>query len=147
MHKNVSDIISRQGSFIEGDLTTSVKKLVSEVCVMILQTSADNCDTSANVQMRKKLIPGVVPPLVDVDYIPRKNNGRRPLSFASSFSSHSSFMSADEGPKVGEREDADTDTDKEGSGCSPHDPLHQACLSESGSECDEHVTVPLTVLL
>ena len=137
MHKNVSDIISRQGSFIEGDLTMSMKKLVSEVCVMILQTPAsDSSVASTSVQMRKKFIPSVLPPLLDVDYIPRRDNGRRPLSFASSFSSYSSCLSTDEGEKEGDREDAETDTDIEGSGCSPHDALHRACMSESGSDSD-----------
>ena len=46
MQANVADIVSRQGSFIEGDLTLSVHKLVKEVCTMIKHTSVKKSSVS-----------------------------------------------------------------------------------------------------
>lgn len=70
----VGDIVSRQGSFIEGDLTLSVKKLVGEVCTMIRHTSAKRSaapttKTSPVIQIRKRPeFPNIKP----VDYIPAR---------------------------------------------------------------------------
>jgi TIR domain len=50
VQKTVADIVSRQGSFIEGDLDLSVKKLVGDICSMIERTGLSNpssaCPTS-----------------------------------------------------------------------------------------------------
>ena len=74
---NVADIVSRQGSFIEGDLTLSVKKLVGEVCTMIrhksiTKNSASRGDTpipTPTVQSSKNIQPLHTNP---VDFIPAR---------------------------------------------------------------------------
>jgi hypothetical protein len=82
VQKTVADIVSRQGSFIEGDLDLSVKKLVGDVCSMIERTGLSNpssaCPTSRKTSptttQRKRLEEEYDKHNNHQDYIPKMLN-------------------------------------------------------------------------
>lgn len=100
LQKTVADIVSRQGSFIEGDLDQSVKKLVGDVCSMIERTGLSNpssaCPTSRqsspNTTQRKRLTEEYDKNNKNQDFIPRMlNRGDSTSSSASDVDIGSDF--------------------------------------------------------